>query len=388
MKKFFSLIAAVLFAGSMFAADATMTKGTNGYDDFTVNEKPAIKVGTGSKGGDMTVTVGEGATSLTVHAAAWKGVSGLVLNITAPAGVTISPASITLTAEDAFTGSDKAFTVSDEEAYKFDFAITGASAGAIFTFTTATQKRFLMWDATYEAGDAPAVAKPVIAGEEKFYDEVEVSITCPTDGAAIRYTLDGTDPTAASALYEEPFTLSESATVKAIAILGSDASAIAEKAFVKNPSFASFEALIAAGVADKTMIEVSFEGIEITHFYESTYNNVTSRKGVYFDVNEVEYEIYNSFAVISDEWEEGGKLSGTLRGEWQHYVNTSKGIDIWEVVPKADGWSWDELTYEAPSATAIDNTNAAVKAVKVVRDGVLYIEKNGVLYNAQGAIVR
>lgn len=39
-------------------------------------------------------------------------------------------------------------------------------------------------------------------------------------------------------------------------------------------------------------------------------------------------------------------------------------------------------------ATAIDNTNAAVKAVKVVRDGVLYIEKNGVLYNAQGAIVR
>ena len=38
--------------------------------------------------------------------------------------------------------------------------------------------------------------------------------------------------------------------------------------------------------------------------------------------------------------------------------------------------------------TAIDNTEAAVKATKVVRDGQLYIEKNGVLYNAQGAVVK
>ena len=38
--------------------------------------------------------------------------------------------------------------------------------------------------------------------------------------------------------------------------------------------------------------------------------------------------------------------------------------------------------------TAISNTNAAVKAVKVVRNGQLFIEKNGVLYNAQGAIVK
>lgn len=38
--------------------------------------------------------------------------------------------------------------------------------------------------------------------------------------------------------------------------------------------------------------------------------------------------------------------------------------------------------------TAIDNTEAGVKANKVLRDGVLLIEKNGVLYNAQGAVVR
>ena len=38
--------------------------------------------------------------------------------------------------------------------------------------------------------------------------------------------------------------------------------------------------------------------------------------------------------------------------------------------------------------TAITNTEAAVKAVKVIREGKLFIEKNGVLYNAQGSVVK
>ncbi len=39
-------------------------------------------------------------------------------------------------------------------------------------------------------------------------------------------------------------------------------------------------------------------------------------------------------------------------------------------------------------ATGINNAEAAVKAVKVIRDGKLFIEKNGVLYDAQGTIVK
>lgn len=59
----------------------------------------------------------------------------------------------------------------------------------------------------------------------------------------------------------------------------------------------------------------------------------------------------------------------------------------------------EPITFEMPAAdvtittefslpTAIDNTDAAIKATKRVIDGVLFIEKNGVLYNAQGAIVK
>lgn len=40
------------------------------------------------------------------------------------------------------------------------------------------------------------------------------------------------------------------------------------------------------------------------------------------------------------------------------------------------------------TATAIDNAEEEVKAVKVIRNGQLFIEKNGVLYDAQGAIVK
>lgn len=47
-----------------------------------------------------------------------------------------------------------------------------------------------------------------------------------------------------------------------------------------------------------------------------------------------------------------------------------------------------KMLLEQSWATGMENADAAVKAVKVVRNGQLFIEKNGVLYNAQGAIVK
>lgn len=47
-----------------------------------------------------------------------------------------------------------------------------------------------------------------------------------------------------------------------------------------------------------------------------------------------------------------------------------------------------EVTLPEPIPTGINNTEEAVKAVKVIRNGQLFIEKNGVLFNAQGAVVK
>lgn len=69
-----------------------------------------------------------------------------------------------------------------------------------------------------------------------FYGSQEVTITCDTDGAVIYYTTDGTEPTINSTLYTESFTLTESKTVKAIAVMEDmDNSNVASADFTVKP---------------------------------------------------------------------------------------------------------------------------------------------------------
>ena len=95
-----------------------------------------------------------------------------------------------------------------------------------------------------------AVVKPAILGDTYFLESSEVSMTCTTDGAEIRYTLDGSDPTASSTLYENPFSLTATTTVKAIAVKGTDVSAIAEKEFTKATVKTVAEALAMSATED------------------------------------------------------------------------------------------------------------------------------------------
>jgi predicted histone-like DNA-binding protein len=79
------------------------------------------------------------------------------------------------------------------------------------------------------------VEAPTISGETPFNSSTEVTMTGP-DGAEIRYTTDGSTPTAESTLYSEAITLSASATVKAIAIKDGTSSEVASKEFTKSSS--------------------------------------------------------------------------------------------------------------------------------------------------------
>ena len=97
-----------------------------------------------------------------------------------------------------------------------------------------------------KVGPASAVATPVISGTTPFVGTTQVSINCETSGAAIYYTLDGSDPTTSSTLYIDPFTINATTTVKAIAALNAERSNIATKTFTAIPaisSIAEFNAL-------------------------------------------------------------------------------------------------------------------------------------------------
>ena len=81
--------------------------------------------------------------------------------------------------------------------------------------------------------ESESVQAPEISGSTPFTESTQVTIQGP-QGAEVRYTTDGSTPSASSTLYSEPFTLTDSATVKAIAILDGNSSEVASKAFNKS----------------------------------------------------------------------------------------------------------------------------------------------------------
>ena len=79
----------------------------------------------------------------------------------------------------------------------------------------------------------PTVAAPTISGTTPFAETTQVTIT-ELEGARVYYTTDGSTPTSGSTLYTEPFTLSATTTVKAIAIKDEVSSSVASKTFTKS----------------------------------------------------------------------------------------------------------------------------------------------------------
>ena len=106
------------------------------------------------------------------------------------------------------------------------YTLTGSASGPIaFNYTQSSSKAIYIKSITitYTANAGPVVetvATPVISpASGEITTDTEISISCDTEGATIKYTIDGTEPSAENGtIYTEPFTLNEDATVKAIAI--------------------------------------------------------------------------------------------------------------------------------------------------------------------------
>lgn len=123
-----------------------------------------------------------------------------------------------------------------------------SSGGAYLRYNAASnQTRFRYYkSSTYSSQKAIQLYKksgqnlgaPVIDGETPFLETTTVTITAE-DGASIYYTTNGDTPSSASTLYQAPFQLTETTTVKAIAVKDEASSAVTTKIFVKTPQVAS-----------------------------------------------------------------------------------------------------------------------------------------------------
>ena len=83
------------------------------------------------------------------------------------------------------------------------------------------------------SSQSATLASPTISGTTPFAETTSVSISGPA-GAEIHYTTDGSAPTSESTLYSEAFTLSDTTTVKAVAIKDGESSEVASKLFTKS----------------------------------------------------------------------------------------------------------------------------------------------------------
>ena len=77
-----------------------------------------------------------------------------------------------------------------------------------------------------------SVAAPTVSGTTPFEETTTVTMSGPA-GAEIHYTTDGSAPSSESTLYSTALTLSETTTVKAVAVMNGSLSAVTTKVFVK-----------------------------------------------------------------------------------------------------------------------------------------------------------
>lgn len=80
--------------------------------------------------------------------------------------------------------------------------------------------------------ETPTVNAPTISGDTPFEESTTVTMSGPAD-ATIHYTIDGSTPTSASTAYTEALTLTDTTTVKAIAVKDGVSSSVASRTFTK-----------------------------------------------------------------------------------------------------------------------------------------------------------
>ena len=128
-----------------------VTKSTSA----TIDGISGVKVGTGDADGSLTITVPAKAIKLRFYAAAWTGAPGQIA-LSAPAGITLGADNLDVLADNGITGNPpyvlEALTPTP---FKQEITLSGVTEETVITLSSATARRFAVWDAKCDIDDTP-----------------------------------------------------------------------------------------------------------------------------------------------------------------------------------------------------------------------------------------
>lgn len=177
---------------------------------------------------DISFTTAKGSSQMYASATQTRFYAKSTLTIAVPTGYVIT--SVVFAEPTSDTKWDGSISV-DKGEYTAGTKTWEGEENSV-TFTFGAQNRAASATVTYALYVAPSVETPTFSVPGGSYlDAQSVIITCGTTGADIYYTLDGTDPDDGSTPYTGAITISETKTLKAIAINGSDESSIASATY-------------------------------------------------------------------------------------------------------------------------------------------------------------
>ena len=243
------------------------------------------------------------------------------------------------------------------------------------------------WATIVEA--TPAITHldaPTISGDEVFMESTNVTITSAVDvdGVAIYYTLDGTDPTTASQPYNAPFLLTETTTVKAIAVYKSITSDVASLRFEKFDANAPRTiAELASIKADLASVTVSFADAQVVYGEENNYILRENIEGKYYALDVLNTQL--PFKV-------GATVSGTVKLKVAFKANPAENNGVLSTADVAETSDADLNISQSTSVVPIPLKVSVLKAkdypgdLLVVKDGKWYPNNgNPQLYNYNSA---
>ena len=237
-------------------------------------------------------------------------------------------------------------------------------------------------------GEVPEidVATPtfsVAAGEVEKGTAVEIG--CVTLGAAIYYTVDGSEPTAQSTQYTEAVVIDKSLTLKAIAIIGDNKSEVATAAYTVNgeetvaaPTFS-----VKAGEVEKgTKVSIACETEGAVIYYTVDGSEPTAESTEYKEAIEITGKVtIKAIAIKGEAKSEVATAAYTVKTANEDeelagvsvYPNPSNGLFNIELPVAAT----IEVFASNGVLTQRVNANAGVATLTVNRSGIYFLRITG-----------